>query len=74
MVFKPNKLYQLVNSPEDRCIGCILQGSSDDRSGIQGAIIHRAYNCVCLTRCICADGETWVELSEEQAMEVMLGG
>jgi len=73
MVFKPNKLYQM-KTATSKCFGCILQGLSDDISGIQGAIIHRAGNCSRLTQCACADGEKWVKITEEQAMEVLLGG
>jgi len=72
VVFKPNKLYQLVNSPEECCIGCILRSCSDDST--RGTIVHKGSAGWCNKVCMCVQGETWVEISEERAMEVMLGG
>jgi len=70
MELTPNKLYQM-KTTNSECFGCILQGLSDDR----GAIVHRAWNCSRLTQCVFTNWEkTWVEITEEQAMEAMLGG
>jgi len=74
MEFEPNKMYQMKSSRIDSgCIGCILRGCSHDRT--RGTIVHKTRDC--WHKKVCgriAESETWVEISEEQAMEVMLGG
>jgi len=74
MEFEPNVLYQLEVSTTNytECVGCILRGCSHDRT--VGTVVHKSHDCWDKEVCGIAESETWVEITEEQAMEVMLGG
>jgi len=81
---QPAKVYQLQSATtEVDCVGCILRCHPTlPREGrkmeLQPAIIvHSVNGCLHTTSCkfeLDKDDEDWVELSEEQAMEAMLGG
>jgi len=73
MELTPNKLYQLKATTVDkRCLGCIVRCLPINRT--RGAIVNKAYDCMFDHACVFTVSGTWVEISEEQAMEVMLGG
>jgi len=70
-----NHIYQMIHgrSSSERCVGCIMRVHPSDSS--VGIPIHTASYCNSTGECtfIC-EIETWVEISEEQLMEALLGG
>jgi len=75
MKFELNRLYQMVEPSTSYCVGCILRCCRHNDVMTSGIIIHKALDCEGVhTTCVISDSETWVEISEEQVMEAMLGG
>jgi len=76
MELTPNKLYQLEVSTTNytECVGCIMRCCSHDRT--RGTIVHTPGICWSESdQCVFGfPGDKWVEITEEQVMEVMLGG
>jgi len=68
-------MYRLVDSRNPKCVGCIQRGRIEDGL-LQRTIIRSAWDCDYrpLSYCRFADWEKWVKITEEQAMEVLLGG
>jgi len=67
---KPNHIYRMV-SGKPGCVGCILRVNPHSKNSgitIRAACGDEGY---CSIRVAL---ETWEEISEEQAMEAMLGG
>jgi len=73
MEFKWNTMYQMKSNNNDAgCVGCIMRCVSVNPP--IGRVIYAPYEACYRKPCRILVDEIWVELSEEQAMEAMLGG
>jgi len=74
---KPDHIYRMVRSYADNelCVGCIMRTAGDVLHSRTRFPIRASSGCSMANPCLFRpEVEDWVEITEEQAMEAMLGG
>jgi len=77
LLLKPNRIYRMVSGPASNilCVGCIMRFNPRITSSHAGIPIRAAGKCSLEGHCFFTpEVEEWEELTDEQVMEVMLGG